>query len=56
MQLGYGVEKWKYELKEKCMMLNADEYVTVADKSGHKDTIKGPCAYMPEAYGVVCIR
>ena len=53
MQLNHEESNNHWTNKENCVMLNADEYVIVADKSGHKDTVKGPCAFMPESYGVV---
>ena len=39
--------------KAKCLMLNADEYVIIADKKGHKSTIQGPRVFKPESYGIV---
>jgi hypothetical protein len=42
-----------YEKKSKCTMLNADEYLLVGDKSGHKSLVNGPQVYRPDGYGDV---
>lgn len=44
---------FSYTKKSASVMLNADEYVVVADKGGHKRTVRGPTSFKPDYYGVV---
>ena len=39
--------------KSPCVMLNADEYLIVADKNGHKTTVRGPKSFRPDGFGTV---